>query len=291
LLPFSTLTALCFSAVVPFDLDSLASPLIGASSLTSLTVVHGDGSPTVYTQFLAAIPQTNLVHLDLDGTSADPLCARLSETKLVSLRLSECDIGESGLDKLVACLAQTKLTSLSIERDKFNAQSLSALLLALKHTQLSSLRLVDIFDDESLFSSDTLASVLPECPSLNYLSLSDCGLTNDDAKVLSPVLARSRLTCLDLSHNRHLDYSGAIALIKGLKSSSIRHLNLSYSACVTPSELHGLLDSLKALVRAPLSSDGSIDASVCSSLCSLPFARMGPADRTRVSEALLIRPS
>jgi hypothetical protein len=115
-------------------------------------------------------------------------------------------------------------------------------------------------------------------------------LTNDDAKVLSPVLARSRLTCLDLSENSQLDYSGATALVKGLKSSYIRQLNLrdcNLKVSDKSPELQGLLDSLKALVCVPLSSDGSIDSSVCSSLCSLS---VGHWHLSQVSEALLIRP-
>jgi hypothetical protein len=223
-LPFTTLTALNINTLKSVDLDLLASVLTSASSLTSLTLSQSsyEFSETVYTKFFAVIPQSNLVHLDLEYIRVEPLFPCLSETKLESLRLKNCKIGASGLGKeLAACLPRSKLTSLSIENEKFD----SALFLALKHSQISSLKLNNVLADGAIFPSDTLASVLPDCPLLCSLSLDCCGLYNRDAKLLAPVLARSRLTSLDLGKNYKIGYDGAIALVKGLKSSAIRRLN------------------------------------------------------------------
>ena len=104
------------------------------------------------TELTKVFPMTNIESLDLEGSDIyseyddgpelfEAWVAMLPQTKILSLNLSSNDLGDDGCRALAAVLPQTKIASLDLSSNGISAEGGQALAAVLPQTNITSLKL------------------------------------------------------------------------------------------------------------------------------------------------------
>jgi uncharacterized protein YjbI with pentapeptide repeats len=164
----------------------------------------------------------DLSNNNIGATGAEALAAVLEKSSLTSLDLNNNQIGDKGAEYLADVLEKSSLTSLNLRYNKIDYEGAEALAAVLEKSILTSLDLG--FNHIGATGAEALAAVL-EKSSLTSLDLGFNYIGAKVAEALAAVLEKSSLTSLDLRDN-YIGAKEAEVLAAVLEKSSLTSLDL-----------------------------------------------------------------
>jgi hypothetical protein len=211
-----------------------------SSSLTSLTMqappsseFMGPDSSWTSSLLASVLKGSNVTFLDLSGDIDAKRLKDLSstlgsgETKIKTLNLYRCQMGDESALLLASAVASSSLTSLSLWNNSLTSQFISSSVQFLKTSRLTELNLGwNSLGDEGV---EILAAALPSFSHLSSLDLGSNNIGADGLKELVTVLPK----CLKLTHlvldGNSFELDGFSHLCSSLKNTPLEFLSVASS--------------------------------------------------------------